>query len=183
MLGEQALSMERVDELRHFAVGIVQVAEDTGLLMARLHAVRHRAGLLRAAVLAEGALAHEAMQARAEHRGVAHAVRAGVDAHLAGHALLGVNPYHAVVVLLGRTGRAAGDALGVGAVHAQRRGVGAMDVGPFALSALGHHGVVDDIERQVVPRTAGNRAGVTADATTLVDDHSITSHYLSFPTR
>ena len=89
----------------------------------------------------------------------------------------------AVVVLLGRTGRAAGDALGVGAVHAQRRGVGAMDVGPFALSALGHHGVVDDIERQVVPRTAGNRAGVTADATTLVDDHSITSHYLSFPTR
>ena len=148
--------------------------------MARLHAVRLRIGVKLTRVAAERALAHETMEELFGLGYIAHTIGAGVNAHLAGHALLVVNPNGAVFVLDACAGGASGNACGLCAVLAQHGGPLTMDVGPRALNALGQNRVVDNINRQFIPRTAGNRAGMTTDAATLVDDHSVTGHVNSF---
>ncbi len=147
--------------------------------MAGLHAIGLRIRISLALVTAEGALAHEndADETRDEKR---RACRRGAGVHAPlQDRHFGIDPYGAVLVLLACTRRAAGNALGVGAVHAQKR-VQLLWTFGHALAAFGDHGVVDDVERQLVPRTAGNRAGMTADAATLIDDHNVTSHCLPF---
>ena len=144
--------------------------------MARLHAVRIGTGLHLAALLAERALAHELVEATNHVRRVAHAVRASVDAHLAAHALLVVDPNDTVGILLGSARRAARHALGILAVHAERRQVVAVDVRPRALGNAAEHGVVDDVQRQFVPGAACDRARMAADAATLVNSHRVTRH-------
>ena len=172
----QPYSFNGADKLRNLGIRIIQIAEDTSLLMAGLHAIRHSLGIHLTALTAERALANEAMQARLDLGLVAHAVGAGVDAHLACHALGVVNPYGAVLVLLARASRASRHACRLLAMHAQSRQPVAMNIRPRSLNTIAHNRVVNDIHRELVPRTASNRAGMAADAATLVDNHNVTCH-------
>ena len=138
--------------------------------MAGLHAVGLEAGA--GALLAEGALADPALLLVV----VAGAVGACVGAHLAAHALSGLNPDDAVCVLAGCAGGAGGNACGLCAVHADQRGEVQVDVGPLANSTLGNNRVVDDVDGKLVPGAACDGAGVAANAATRVHDHCVAGH-------
>ena len=68
--------------------------------MASKYAIRLSIGIKLTLVTAEGALANIAMQPVLKLGAVACAIGASANANLARHALLGVNPYGAIGVLL-----------------------------------------------------------------------------------